>query len=164
MGILDNKRHFLQEYLTYVESTGLEGKDGGIHRFLTSLGIRCTGDYFKEDHSTIDWNRVEPHFQFGFDYTEIDETELSSWLRQSEMGSSEFLFTWLDWHDPIIKIRSVDFISHWKEFYCASVDGLILTTPDGRSFLEFTDDWKYHINSNFQIKPGRATIEDFSSF
>lgn len=35
----------------------------------------------------------------------------------------------------------------------ASVDGMVLITSDGRLVLEFTDDFKYNLNSNFQIKP-----------
>lgn len=152
MAIFDNKKHFLHEHLTFLESTGIDGKNGGFKKFLTKLGINNSGENWNEDHSTVDWNRAENHFQFFFDYVD-NETEISTWLDKSELSKSEFLYTWLDWNDPIIKIRTLDFIKNWEEFYIASVEGFILTTLDGTKYLEFTDDWKYHLNSNFEIKP-----------
>jgi hypothetical protein len=54
----------------------------------------------------------------------------------------------------VIKIKTSDFIANWEEFNLATGgQGLILATEDGNLFLEFTDDWKYHLNSNFEIKP-----------
>ncbi|MGJ8734597.1 MAG: hypothetical protein ACSHW4_15685 [Cellulophaga sp.] len=152
MNIFDNKKHFLHEHLTFLESTGIEGKDGGFNKFLTKLGINNSRENWTDDHSTVDWNKVEKHFQFFFDYAD-NETEIRNWLNKSELSKSEFSYTWLDWNDPIIKVRTSDFIKNWEEFYVASVEGFILATLDGTKYLEFTDDWKYHLNSNFEIKP-----------
>jgi hypothetical protein len=152
MRILTNKKHFLHEHLTFIESVGINGKDGGFNKFLTDLGISNKGENWEIDHSTIDWNKSENHYQFFFDY-ENNELEIMDWLKKSELSKSEFLYTWLDWNDPIVKVKTADFIQNWNEFYIASVEGMILTTIDGKNFMEFTDDWKYHLNSNFEIKP-----------
>jgi len=152
MNIFKNKKHFLHEHLTFLESTGIDGRDGGFNKFLTKLGISNSGENWDEDHSSVDWNKAEKHYQFFFDYVN-NEAEIREWLNKSELSKSEFLFTWLDWNDPIIKIRTSDFIKNWEEFYTASVEGTIFTTIDGKYYLEFTDDWKYHLNSNFEIKP-----------
>ena len=135
-----------------MESTGIYGKDGGFNRFLTKLGISNAGEYWNEDHSSVDWNKAKKHYRFFFD--DIDnEMEITDWLNKSDLSKSEFLFTWLDYNDPIIKIRTCDFINSWEEFYIASVEGTIFTTIDGKFYLEFTDDWNFHLNSNFEIKP-----------
>ncbi len=152
MSILDNKKHFLHKHLTFIASIGIEGKNDGFYNWLAKLGICNSGGYWHIDHSTIDWNKIENHHQFFFDY-ENNEFEITELLRKSELSNYEFLYTWLDWDDPIIKIKTNDFIENWEEIYIASVEVMVLATQDGTKFLEFTDDWKYHINSNFEIKP-----------
>ena len=152
MGILNNKKHFLHEHLTFIESVGIHGKHNGFRNFLTELGISNNGENWEIDHSTIDWSKIKNHYQFFFDF-ENKELEVMNWLNKSELSTFDYLYTWLDWSDPIIKIKTADFIKNWEEFYIASVEGMILTTTDGTRYLEFTDDWKYHLNSNFEIKP-----------
>jgi len=152
MGILTNKKHFLHEHLTFIESTGIDGKNGGFNKFLIDLGISNNENCWDIDHSTVDWNKTENHHQFFFDFAD-NESVIMDWLNKSDLSKSEFLYTWLDWDDPIIKIKTTDFINNWEEFYIASVEGMILTTTDGTKYMEFTDDWKYHLNSNFEIKP-----------
>jgi hypothetical protein len=44
MGILTNKKHFLHEHLTFIESIGIDGKDGGFKKFLNELGISNNGE------------------------------------------------------------------------------------------------------------------------
>ena len=51
------------------------------------------------------------------------------------------------------KIKTSEFIREWEWFYIASVEGMIIITEDGKKILEFTDDYKYHLNSNFEIRP-----------
>jgi hypothetical protein len=153
MTILDNNKHFLHKHLSFLESTGIHGKDGGYIKFLADKGVSAIGEYWNTDHSTIDWNKIDNHFQFFFDF-EGNEQEIKNWLKQSDLKNYEYLFTWLSWDDPIIKIKTKDFIDNWEEFNIASGwEGLILTTGDGKLFLEFTDDWKHHLNSNFEISP-----------
>ena len=151
MGVFTNKRHFLRKNLTFIESLGIEGKNGGFNRFLFDLGISNNGEHWKVDHSIIDWNRLENHYQFFFDF-ENNELKISNWLKNSQLAKYKFLYTWLDWNDPIIKIKTSDFIQNWNEFYIASIEGMVLTTTDGKKYMEFTDDWKYNLNSNFEIK------------
>lgn len=157
MSFFNNEKHFLHQHLTYLESIGMEGRDGRFVQFLADKGIPTTGICWAVDHSTIDWNRHDSHFQFWYDHIGC-KAEIQAWLSQSELKNHEFLFTWLAWEDPIIKVKAVDFINNWEEFNCANGrQGLILTTEDGSLYLEFTDDWKYHLNSNFEIKPGSKT-------
>lgn len=152
MTFYNNKKHFLHERLTFLESIGREGKNGDFTDFLEELGIKTGGDNWNLDHSTIDWTALENHYQFFFDY-EGNENEIKEWLTQSPISDYDTLLTWISWEDPIIRVKTKDFIENWEEFNLAGGwQGLILTTEDGKYFLEFTDDWKYHLNSNFEIK------------
>lgn len=150
MAFFSNPKHFLHEHLTFLESTSIFGKTEFI-KWLHSKGINTGGSSWSMDHSTIDWDKTDPHFQFYFDYVGA-EVEIAQWLNQSALVQYEFLFTLLDGADPMVKIKTRDFIAHWEEFRLATGgEGLILATEDGKLFLEFTDDWKHHLNSNFSI-------------
>lgn len=154
MSIINNKKHFLHEHLTFLESVGKDGKNGGFINLLKELGIKTNGKNKNDDNSTINWSMTENHFQFFFDY-ENNEEEIKMWLKKSPLTEYKTLLTWLSWEDPIIRVKTADFIENWEEFNIAGGwEGIILTTEDGKYFLEFTDDWKYNLNSNFEIKPG----------
>jgi hypothetical protein len=154
MTFYNNINHFLHKHLTFIESTGIDGKNGRFNKFLFELGISASAEYWEIDHSTINWNKVDNHFQFFFDY-QGNVIEIKNWLKDSELKNHDFLYTWLSWEDPIIRIKTKDLIDNWEEFNIASGwEGVIFTTIDGKYFFEFTDDWKYHLNSNFEIKLG----------
>jgi|GEM_PF-2234651 len=154
MSILKNKKHFLHEHLTFIESYGIDGKNGGFNSLLEQLGIKTGGCSWNEDHSSIDWESTEKHFQFFFDY-ENNENQIKNWLKKSPISKYDTLLTWLSWEDPVIRVKTAEFIENWENFNVAGAwQGIVLTTEDGKYFLEFTDDWKYHLNSNFEIRPG----------
>lgn len=132
-----------------MESTGIPGKE--FKNFLDRSGFSCKGEYWDTDYSSIDWNQVENHYQFFFHYVGNEEIEL--FLQNSKLAQHEFLYTWLSYEDPIIKIKTTEFIEQWEWFYIASIEGMIITSEDGTACLEFTNDYKYHLNSNFEIKP-----------
>lgn len=153
MTFFNNKKHFLHDHLTFLESFGREGKEGGFMDYLNELGINASGKNWNLDHSNIDWTDTENYYQFFFNY-EGNENEIKKWIKESSISKYDTLLTWISWEDPIIRVKTKDFIENWQEFNTASGwQGLILTTEDGKYFLEFTDDWKYHLNSNFEIKP-----------
>lgn len=148
----NNKSHFLHNLLSFVESTGIDGANG-YEKFLRQKGIPVSGQYYDIDHSIIDWGLVKNHYQFYFDYIG-NENEIKNWLTQSELNKYEYLYTYTAWGDPIIKIKKIDFIDNWEEFnIAAGWEGLILLTENAELFLELTDDWKHHLNSNFKIHP-----------
>lgn len=153
MAFYDNKNHFLHKHLTFLESIGRQGKNDGFSLLLKEIGIEANGIDWNIDHSTIDWTDTENFHQFFFDY-EGNTDQIKKWLWDSPISNYDTLYTWLSWEDPIIKVKVKDFIEHWDDFNLATGwQGLIISTVDGKFFLEFTDDWKYHLNSNFQIKP-----------
>ncbi|PZR23831.1 MAG: hypothetical protein DI539_02330 [Flavobacterium psychrophilum] len=150
MSIFYNKQHFLHKYVTYLESTEIKGSEH-FTQFISNFNISNLESYYNVDHSSIDWDKTQNSHQFFFDYTGNEEIE--NWLRESDLKQHEYLYTWLNWDDPIIIIKTAEFIQNWKWFYIASVEGMVLITEDGSKFLEFTDDYKHHLNSNFEIKP-----------
>ncbi|WP_405399170.1 hypothetical protein [Maribacter sp. Asnod2-G09] len=153
MTFFNNKKHFLHKHLTFLELYGEEEIKGGFTDLLNQLGIKTGGESWNIDHSTIDWTQIENHFQFFFDYDK-NEKEIKSWLKKSPLSSYDTMLTWISFDDPIVRIKTSDFIENWEEFNIATGgQGLILTTEDGKYFLEFTDDWKFHLKSNFEIKP-----------
>lgn len=151
MKIFETKNFFLKDFKE-IYSTKIEGKDCGFQNFLNNLKIKNSDENWNEDHSQVDWNVMENHYQFFFDY-ENNEVEISDWLMKSELSKYEFVYTWLNFEDPIIMIKTSEFIKNWENVYMASIEGMILTTFDGKLVLEFTDDFKFNLNSNFEIKP-----------
>jgi hypothetical protein len=154
MSILTNKKHFLHKHLTKIESLGRKGKNNEFVHFLKELGVKTGAENRNEDNSLVDWNKMDNHFQFFFDY-EGNKNEITQWLKESVIGKYSTLLTWLSWEDPIIRVKTSEFIENWEKFNIATGwQGLVLITEDGKFVLEFTDDWKYNLNSNFEIKPG----------
>jgi len=153
MKFFNNKKHFLHKHLSFLEAYSEEESIGGFTDLLNNLGIKTGGESWNLDHSTIDWSQIENHFQFFFNYAR-NEAEIRSWLVKSPLSNYKTLLTWLSFEDPIVRVKTTDFFDNWQEFNAAcGWQGLILTTEDGKYFLEFTDDWKFHLNSNFEIKP-----------
>jgi hypothetical protein len=150
MEIFKSTNYFLKDFKE-IFSTGILGKEGGFEKFLNDKKINNSGENWDEDHSQVDWKKIEKHYQFFFDYVD-NEIEISDWLKESKLSQYEFVFTWLSWEDPIIRVKTTEFIENWNNVYMASVEGMVLTTSDGKLVLEFTDDYKYNLNSNFEIK------------
>jgi hypothetical protein len=94
MGIFENKNHFLHKHLTEIHSIQVEGKNEGFQNFLTRLEINNSGENWNEDHSQVDWNKMEIHYQFFFDYLN-NEIEIRNWLKTSQLSKYEYVFTWL---------------------------------------------------------------------
>ncbi len=153
MAVFNNKEHFLYRKLIFLESVSNLDLPEKFDDFLAGMGVDVSSPIINEDNSLINWTATKPHFQFFFDYVGNEE-EMKVYLENSEISKHEFLYTWLAIGDPVIKVKTVEFIENWEDFYIASVQGFVAITPDGRYYLEFTDDWKYHLNSNFEIRSG----------
>ncbi|UKN00186.1 hypothetical protein K6119_10625 [Paracrocinitomix mangrovi] len=149
----NNPKHFLHEHLTFLESTGIEGKNSGFENFFAKKGVQYNKNWDQE-RTILDWNGIKK-FQFFYDY-EGEENVIREWLRNSELKNFEHLYTWFDYNDPIVKIKTSDLIEYWEEFTIASVEGLAFVSENGEIFLEFTQSPHYFCISNFEIKSGSA--------
>lgn len=151
----NNPKHFLHEHLTFLESTGIDGKDKGFERYLESKGIQCTKNW-DSVRSVIDWTLIQNRFRFFYDY-EDGEKEIQNWLANCKLKEFEFLYTWFDYNDPIVKVKTSDFIVHWEEFLIGT-EGLEFITENAELILEFTGSSNYDLWSNFEIKPESAVL------
>lgn len=149
MSIVKNKNHFLHGKFSLIEPMRYDR--GASFQFFKELGIDVAGDSWDDDHSTFNWRNITPHYQFVYNY-EGNELQIIDWLKSSCIR--DYAHAIIRLQDEIIKIKTEEFISYWYALVGATgFLGFELTTEDGKYFLEFTDDWKYHLNSNFQIKP-----------
>jgi hypothetical protein len=151
MDILITDNFFLKD-IKEIYSTEIRGKYGVFENFLEKLKIKILNGHFRENTSQIDWKNIVNHHQISF-YNQENQLEISNWLLNSDLKDYGFLYTWISWEDPIIMIKTSEFIKNWRNVYLASTDGLILTTYDGKFFIEFTHGDVKILNSNFQIKP-----------
>lgn len=152
MSFYNNKEHFLHTHLTFLESSGIQGENDGFENFLLERNIPATGANYMINKTCLDWTKVNPHYKFFYDY-EGGEKEIRDWLNKSELSKHKYLFTYLSYGDPVIKVKTSDFINNWEEFNLATGwDGLILTTEKGDFFLEFAESPR-DLHSNFKIKP-----------
>jgi len=151
MSFYNNNKHFLHQHLTFLESIDY---DKGFENFLLGLGIPATSANYMQNKTVIDWTKVADQHKFYYDYEGCEE-EVKNWLKRSILSSYEFLYTHLSFADPIIKIKTSDFIDKWEEFNLATGwDGLILTTAKGELFLEFAESPR-DLYSNFIINPAK---------
>lgn len=145
------EKHFLNQTLSFIEVVEEEGKNNAFESFLKLNKVPML-------NSEVNWSEVKPHFQFMFDYQK-NEIEIKEWFKQSALCHHEFLITWLVWEDPIIKIKTVDFLDHWEALNVAAAwEGITLITEDSSLIIEFTDDHSYLLNSNFPIKPNSEKL------
>jgi hypothetical protein len=151
MDILKTDNFFLKD-INEIYSTEIRGKYGVFENFLEKLKIKVLTGHFHENTSQIDWKNIVNHHKIGY-YDQENHLEISNWLMNSVLLEYGFLYTWLSWEEPIIMIKTSEFIKNWHNVYLASTDGLILTTYDGKYYLEFTHGTAKILNSNFEIKP-----------
>lgn len=151
MDIFINNNFFLKD-IKEIYSTEILGKYGVFENFLEKLKIKVSDQHYRESNSIIDWKNELNHFQINFNDQE-NFKEICDWLLNSELVDYGFLYTWIKWEDPIVMIKTSEFIKNWHNVYLASTDGLILTTYDGKFYLEFMQGDLKIINSNFQIMP-----------
>lgn len=99
----NNPKHFLHKYLNFLESTGIEGKDNGFEKFFENKGVKFNKNWVNGT-TVIDWSLIEPKFKFFYDF-EGGENEIQNWLTKSKLTEFEFVYTWFDYNDPIVKIK-----------------------------------------------------------
>lgn len=106
----------------------------------------------KELETFIDWELVEPKYNFFYDY-DGNEEEISDLLKKSFLNDYEKIYLDIGCDEPLIEINTDAFIDKWEDFVASNgYSGIFVFTNDGRYFMEFTDDAEYQLYSNFRIK------------
>jgi hypothetical protein len=108
----------------------------------------------ENDYNTLfDWKGIKPCYNFFFDFDGNDIAVRDS-LRKSQLNSSGFIYIETQSDVPIIKTSKQYFIENWIDFINANTgQGSFCITSDFKLLLEFTDDRKYHVFSNFFVLP-----------
>jgi hypothetical protein len=148
MGILKDKEHYLHKKLK-LEPYG----EGDYFSLLSDFKIPVLGPGEKsDDNAMINLKQMGNHFRFFYDYQGC-ESEIPQLFQQSELNQKEYLLTYFYSPSEIVKIRVKDFIRYWDDLNGAVAgQGMVYISEDGKLVLEFTDDYKHHLNSNFLIE------------
>ena len=151
MSLINNRNHFLHEKISYIKSTSITPNI--FESYFDQLGFPYSDELWDLEHSTFNWNQVNNHHQFIFDY-ENNILEIQNWLNNSELVRHEHLYAYIDGADPVVELLTNEFILNWEDFNAASEwQGLWAITTNGELLIEFTDDWCHFLNTNFEVKP-----------
>lgn len=102
-------------------------------------------------NSLFDWEMIKPSFGFFYDY-ENNLKKIRHQLRLSDLNVHSFIYVETLSNIPIIKTTNHYFIENWFDFVNANAgQGLICITSDFKLLMEFTDDYKQYLFSNFKI-------------
>lgn len=81
------------------------------------------------------------------------EIEISKWLSNTEIMNSPYLLTYFTSNKEIVKVKTKEFLDHWNDFnFAVGFMGIIFISDNGKLIMEFTDDHKHQLISNFSIK------------
>lgn len=100
---------------------------------------------------SFDWFEINPSFGFFYDF-ENNESAIKKRLEQSKLIDSTYIYIETLSNIPIIKTKIEYFIRNWFDFVNANAGmGSFCITDDYKLLMEFTDDCKYFLFSNFPI-------------
>ena len=103
-------------------------------------------------NAVFDWKMIKPHYSFFFDFVGNDSV-LPALFRKSKLSEHSHLLIETTSSLPILRISTEYFIDHCLDFIDANSGmGSVIITDDYKLLMEFTDDWKYTLFSNFKIK------------
>lgn len=106
-----------------------------------------------EFNTLFDWDYIKPSYSFFFDFDNNDDY-IKKKLRESKLKNSSFVYIETLSDVPIIRTSTEYFIANWVDFVNANAgQGSICITDDFKLLMEFTDDFKYYLFSNFLIVP-----------
>jgi len=105
-----------------------------------------------EFNSLFDWKSIQPSYNFFFDF-ENNNNRIKMALEKSPLNSVGFVYIDTLSNVPIIKTTRQYFIDNWFDFIDANTgQGSFCITSDLKLLMEFTDDRKYHLFSNFNLQ------------
>jgi len=98
----------------------------------------------------VDWDKLNG-YSFYYDY--VGNDEIGDLLKRSQLCNPDHaIILELNPGNPIISIDSFLFAELWEDIINENSFGISGLTTDGRWLFEFTDDSKYLLYSNFEIK------------
>ena len=108
-------------------------------------------DFPNEFNSVFDWKAIIPHYSLFFNF-EGNDVSLPRLFNESRLIEHSYLLVETKSDLPIIKVGIKYFIENCVEFIDANMGmGSIMVSDDYELLLEFTEDWKYTLFSNFLL-------------
>jgi hypothetical protein len=138
-----------EKYKEFIVQTNITSKSFRLIELPrhTKCELAKENDY----NCLIDWTVIDPHYSFFFDY-EGCEFDITTKMRNSELHLTDSLFVETTSSNNIIKVPTEIFILNWYDFIIANQGfGSIVVSTDFKYCMEFTDDFKYFLFSNFKI-------------
>lgn len=123
-------------------------KESGIHLNETIIELG-------KKESWIDWNRHPGTHSFYYDF-EDNEDVVRNWLRNSKLKEYPSVVMEFGNLSPISEIPLDIFIDYWYELVIISGYESVITTGDGKLFMEFIK-FGYTLKSNFLINPKKQS-------
>lgn len=104
------------------------------------------------DNTRLNWQPIVPCYKFFYDYLG-SEHEIGEYLKNSKLMDSKQVLIESRADNPIILTSTDYFIANWYELTESLVGmGCLVVSEDYEYLMEFTDDAKYLLYSNFRIK------------
>jgi hypothetical protein len=105
----------------------------------------------RDDNSVFDWESVSVHYSFFYDFPK-SEIIISDFLKRSELNGKGNVLIETQADIPVINVCKMYFIENWFDLTNSIVGmGSIVVSDDYKLLMEFTDDAKYLLHSNFSI-------------
>lgn len=103
-------------------------------------------------NSVFDWDKIIPHYKFFYDF-ENNDVVLPELFAKSKLATAEYLLVETSADLPIIKIRTNYFIENCMDFIDVNLGmGSTIVSSDYQFLIEFTDDRKFMLFSNFLVQ------------
>lgn len=105
----------------------------------------------RNDNALFDWDAVSSHHVFFYDFPNNEKT-IADLFKKSELTKNGDVLIQRQSDLPVIKTGNLYFIENWYDLTRGIVGlGSIVVTENYKLLLEFTDDAKYLLHSNFSI-------------
>lgn len=106
----------------------------------------------KNEETIFNWNEIMPNYSFFFDF-EGKEKEIAEQMRNSQLIIYPKVYIETSANTPVIEVDTAYYINNWNDFERANSGmGIFVVTKGFELLMEFTDDAKYLLFSNFKIK------------
>ncbi|WP_264559110.1 hypothetical protein [Flavobacterium sp. N2270] len=106
---------------------------------------------YNEFITFLDWSNIDNSFENYYDFIN-NETIIRNALIKSQLNKFEKLIIHIEYDAKLIRVNTDFFVNNWSKFNaCNGFTGFVVFTDDKKIFLEFSDDSKSLLYSNFKI-------------
>lgn len=142
--------HWLfEKYNNFIEHTDITNRDYRMKFISDNSNFNLSK--LNDCNSLLDWDVISPHYLCCYDLIEIHKS-IDENLIKSDLINSNFLYVETNSKNNIIIVPTNLFVKNWEDFISANQGmGSIILSIDFKYCMEFTDDYKYILHSNFKV-------------